>query len=126
MSCDVSGAYSLSAGRVIVPYTEWRSVATPSDRLFAQFWLALVVDYSGNYAFIAVMKYLPALVIATALLFGPIVASAEGVLLGVEALPGAWGARYLCVTARHHASLGRYSMHYFPLRRYRPATRISL
>ena len=49
-----------------------------------------MVDYSGNYAFIAVMKYLPALVIATALLFGPIVASAEGVLLGVEAMPGVW------------------------------------
>ena len=49
----------------------------------------MVVDYLGNYAFIAVMKYLPALVIASALLLGPLVACAEGVLLGVEELPGA-------------------------------------
>eukprot|EP00966_Prymnesium_polylepis_P314289 7262790-Prymnesium_polylepis.1 len=36
------------------------------------------------------MKYVPALVVATALLLGPMVACAEGVLLGVEHFPGPW------------------------------------
>uniref|UniRef100_A0A7S2J176 EamA domain-containing protein n=1 Tax=Haptolina brevifila TaxID=156173 RepID=A0A7S2J176_9EUKA len=59
-------------------------------RLFAQLWLAFVVDYSGNVGLIAVMKYVPALVVAAALLLGPLVASAEGIMLQVEEMPGPW------------------------------------
>jgi len=67
----------------------WMNPGLPS-RFFAQLWLAAVVDYLGNHAYIAVMKYVPALVIATAELFGPMVASGEGVLLRVEEVPGSW------------------------------------
>lgn len=59
-------------------------------RLFAQLWIAAVVDYLGNHAFITVMKYVPALMIATAELFGPMIASSEAVIFGVETLPGPW------------------------------------
>ena len=59
-------------------------------RLLAQLWLAVVVDYSGNVGFVAVLKYVPALVVAASMLLGPLVASSLGVLLGVEAVPGPW------------------------------------
>lgn len=36
------------------------------------------------------LKYVPALVVAATLLLGPLVACAEGVLLGVESTPGPW------------------------------------
>ena len=55
-----------------------------------QLWLAVVVDLCGNLGFIAVLKYVPALVVASSMLLGPFVATAEGMLLGVEEMPGAW------------------------------------
>lgn len=49
-----------------------------------------MVDYLGNHAYIAVMKYVPALVIAASDQVAPMVASAEGMLLLVEQPPGQW------------------------------------
>jgi drug/metabolite transporter (DMT)-like permease len=67
----------------------WVWPALPG-RLFAQLWLAVVVDFAGNVGLIAVMKYVPALVVAAACLLGPLVAMLEGVILGVESVPGVW------------------------------------
>ena len=64
-------------------------VALPS-RLPTQLWLAVIVDYSGNVGLLAVMKYVDALVVAAACLIGPVLAMLEGLLMGVEALPGPW------------------------------------
>ena len=59
-------------------------------RLPIQLWLAVVVDLAGNLGFIAVMKYVPALTVAAAMLLGPLVATAEGIAVGVDRLPGPW------------------------------------
>ena len=70
-------------------YLGWLD-ASRTGRLPAQIWLAVVVDYCGNLGFIAVMKYVPALVVAACMLIGPFIASAEGMLIGVESLPRLW------------------------------------
>jgi len=59
-------------------------------RLPVQLWLALVVDLAGNLGFIAVMKFVPALTVAAAMLLGPIVSTLEGIAMGVDELPGVW------------------------------------
>ena len=70
-------------------YFGWLVPSLPG-RLIAQIWLAVVVDWLGNVCFIVVMKYVPALVVAGAMLVGPFVATAEGMALGVESMPGPW------------------------------------
>ena len=67
----------------------WTWISLPG-RLFAQLWLAVVVDLTGNVGLVTVMKYVPALVVAAACLLGPLIAMIEGVLLGVESVPGVW------------------------------------
>ena len=62
---------------------------TPA-RLPSQLWLALVVDLMGNFGFIAVLAYVPALVVAAAMLLGPLTASLEDIAVGVDELPGPW------------------------------------
>ena len=62
---------------------------TPA-RLLAQLWLALVVDLAGNFGFIAVMAYVPALVVAAVMLLGPLTSCLEGIAVGVDELPGPW------------------------------------
>ena len=62
---------------------------TPA-RLLAQLWLALVVDLAGNLGFIAVMAYVPALVVAAVMLLGPLTSCLEGIAVGVDQLPGPW------------------------------------
>ena len=66
----------------------WTWISLPG-RLFAQLWLAVVVDLTGNVGLVTVMKYVPALVVAAACLLGPLIARIEGVLLGVERA-GVW------------------------------------
>ena len=61
-----------------------------ATRLATQLWLGLVVDLAGNFGFIAVMAYVPALTVSAAMLLGPLVASAEGIAVGVDVLPGPW------------------------------------
>ena len=53
-----------------------------------QLYTAFVVDFAGNLCFVAVMKYMPALVVVATMLLGPFIATAEGMLLGVSGLPG--------------------------------------
>lgn len=72
---------------------------TPA-RLGAQLWLALIVDLAGNFGFIAVMKYVPALTVAAAMLLGPLTSTLEGIAVGVDQLPGPWTlAGALLITA---------------------------
>ena len=59
-------------------------------RLGTQLWLALVVDLAGNFGFIAVMAYVPALTVAAVMLLGPITSCLEGIAVGVDKLPGPW------------------------------------
>ena len=59
-------------------------------RLPVQLWLALIVDLAGNLGFITVMKFVPALTVAAAMLLGPLVSTAEGIFMGVDELPGGW------------------------------------
>jgi hypothetical protein len=59
-------------------------------RLPVQLWLALVVDLAGNFGFLAVMAYVPALTVAAAMLLGPVASTLEGILIGVSSLPGPW------------------------------------
>jgi NDP-sugar pyrophosphorylase family protein/drug/metabolite transporter (DMT)-like permease len=59
-------------------------------RLPVQLWLALVVDLAGNLGFIAVMKFVPAITVAAAMLLGPLVSTVEGIAVGVDELPGGW------------------------------------
>ena len=61
-----------------------------APRLPVQLYLALVVDLLGNLGFLVTMKYVPAITVAAAMLLGPLTATAEGMLLGVESAPGAW------------------------------------
>lgn len=64
---------------------------TPSPaRLGTQLWLALVVDLAGNFGFIAVMAYVPALTVAAIMLLGPLTSCLEGIVVGVDQLPGVW------------------------------------
>ena len=58
------------------------------SRLPTQLYLAVVFDFMGNFGFIAVMKYVPALAVAAVMLLGPITSTLEGMLIGVEQLPG--------------------------------------
>lgn len=53
-----------------------------------QLYTAFVVDFAGNLGYVAVMKYMPALVVVATMLLGPFIATAEGMLLGVSGLPG--------------------------------------
>ena len=46
------------------------------------------VDLLGNMGFIVVMKYVPGLTVAVVLLLNPVLACAEGLMLGVDRLPG--------------------------------------
>jgi len=59
-------------------------------RLLTQLWLALVVDLAGNFGFIAVMAYVPALTVAAVMLLGPLTSCLEGIAIGVDQLPGPW------------------------------------
>ena len=59
-------------------------------RLGTQLWLALVVDLAGNFGFIAVMAYVPALTVAAVMLLGPLTSCLEGIAVGVDQLPGPW------------------------------------
>lgn len=64
---------------------------TPSpDRLPLQLTGTLVVDVAGYLAYVAVMKYVPALMVSAAMLLGPFVSTLEGVIIGVEDVPGLW------------------------------------
>eukprot|EP00965_Chrysotila_dentata_P247360 6207699-Pleurochrysis_carterae.AAC.3 len=60
------------------------------SRFVVQLYMAAVVDYAGNLGFIAVMKYVPGLIVASAMLVGPFVACIEGILVGVDVVPGPW------------------------------------
>ena len=94
-ACSLVAAYTLDASPPSlstdpeVGLFGWAVVALPG-RLLSQLWLAAIVDYSGNVGLVAVMKYVPALVVAAAYLLGPLIATAEGVLTGVEPMPGSW------------------------------------
>ena len=59
-------------------------------RLGTQLWLALIVDLAGNFGFIAVMAYVPALTVAAVMLLGPLTSCLEGIAVGVDQLPGPW------------------------------------
>ena len=59
-------------------------------RLGCQLWFVVFVDICGNLGLVAVMKYVPSMVVAVALLLSPIIATAEGMAIGTEALPGPW------------------------------------
>eukprot|EP00965_Chrysotila_dentata_P237041 6201652-Pleurochrysis_carterae.AAC.1 len=59
-------------------------------RILAQLWMAALVDWAGNLGFIAVMKYVPGLIVAAVMLIGPFVACFEGILVGVDRIPGPW------------------------------------
>ncbi|KAL1530117.1 hypothetical protein AB1Y20_001037 [Prymnesium parvum] len=48
----------------------------------------IAVDWWGNLGFIAAMKYVPAIVVAAFMLLGPFAATAEGMIVGVESMPG--------------------------------------
>ena len=59
-------------------------------RLACQMYLAVVVDLIGNFGFIAVLAYVPALVVAAVMLLGPLTAALEGIAVGVDEMPGPW------------------------------------
>jgi len=57
-------------------------------RLLAQLWMFGAVDLLGNMGYIAVLKYVPSLIVAVAMLLSPLIAAIEGMCVGVESLPG--------------------------------------
>mgnify|MGYP006150579151 CR=1 FL=1 len=58
-------------------------------RLLAQLWMLGAVDLLGNMGYIAVLKYVPGLTVAVAMLLSPLIAAIEGMCVGVETMPGA-------------------------------------
>lgn len=60
------------------------------DRLPLQLSVTAMVDVAGYLAFIAVMKYVPAIMVSAVMLLGPFVSTLEGMVIGVEAVPGLW------------------------------------
>lgn len=59
------------------------------DRLFIALYLVLVCDLMGTMGYISVMKYFDPIVISVVCLLEPIVATAMGIVVGVDAIPGA-------------------------------------
>lgn len=57
-------------------------------RLLSQLWMLGAVDLLGNMGYIAVLRYVPSLTVAVAMLLSPLIAAVEGICLGVESLPG--------------------------------------
>jgi len=43
------------------------------------------------------MKYVPSIVVASFMLLGPFVATVEGIIIGVETVPGVWTILGSCV-----------------------------
>ena len=64
----------------------WTSPTGP--RLLSQLWMLGAVDLLGNMGYIAVLKYVPSLTVAVAMLLSPLIAAIEGMCVGVESLPG--------------------------------------
>jgi drug/metabolite transporter (DMT)-like permease len=60
------------------------------DRLLIQLGITAMVDVAGYLAYIAVMKYVPAIMVSAVMLLGPFVSTIEAMLIGVEAVPGLW------------------------------------
>jgi len=100
---SVLGIYTLISGTVahridectptfsLNPSTGYFGWLTLSfDRLPLQLAITGLVDVAGYLSFIAVMKYVPALMVSAVMLLGPFVSTLEGVLLGVESVPGLW------------------------------------
>ena len=61
-----------------------------ASRLPVQLYLAAVADVAGNFGFVAVLKYVPAITVAAVKLLGPCTAILEGLAIGVEEPPGAY------------------------------------
>uniref|UniRef100_K3WKV7 EamA domain-containing protein n=1 Tax=Globisporangium ultimum (strain ATCC 200006 / CBS 805.95 / DAOM BR144) TaxID=431595 RepID=K3WKV7_GLOUD len=58
------------------------------DRLLTVCYLVLVCDLMGTMGYISVMKYFDPIVISVVCLLEPIVATAMGIVVGVDAIPG--------------------------------------
>lgn len=59
-----------------------------SDRLFTVCYLVFVCDLIGTMGYISVMKYFDPIVVSVVCLVEPIVATIQGIVMGVDAIPG--------------------------------------
>ena len=59
-------------------------------RMGCQLWMTLAVDMTGTLGLVAVMKYVPGLIVAVSLLLSPLIATLEGLAIGAERIPGPW------------------------------------
>ncbi|CEG43778.1 drug metabolite transporter superfamily [Plasmopara halstedii] len=71
------------------PYNGVFGWLTPSvNRLLVVLYLVLVCDCIGTMGYIGVMKYFDPIVISIVCLMEPIVATAQGIVMGVDTMPG--------------------------------------
>lgn len=71
------------------PYNGIFGWLTPSiNRLLVVLYLAFVCDGIGTMGYIGVMKYFDPIVVSVVCLVEPIVATAQGIVMGVDAMPG--------------------------------------
>ncbi|RLN55193.1 hypothetical protein BBP00_00008613 [Phytophthora kernoviae] len=71
------------------PYDGVFGWVTPSiGRLFVVCYLVVICDGIGTMGYIGVMKYFDPIVVSVVCLMEPIVATAQGIAMGVDAMPG--------------------------------------
>ncbi|KAE9101341.1 hypothetical protein PF010_g14482 [Phytophthora fragariae] len=71
------------------PYNGVFGWLTPSvNRLLVVLYLVFVCDGVGTMGYIGVMKYFDPIVVSVVCLMEPIVATAQGIVMGVDAMPG--------------------------------------
>lgn len=85
--------YMLASGQELTlsmdPYNGVFGWVTPSvHRLLVVVYLVFVCDCIGTMGYIGVMKYFDPIVVSIVCLMEPIVATAQGIVMGVEILPG--------------------------------------
>ncbi|KAG7399573.1 hypothetical protein PHYBOEH_008568 [Phytophthora boehmeriae] len=73
------------------PYNGLLGWVTPSiGRLFVVCYLVVICDGIGTMGYIGVMKYFDPIVVSVVCLMEPIVATAQGIVMGVDVMPGAY------------------------------------
>jgi len=64
---------------------------TIATRLLNQVYLTVVVDIGGIVGYISAMKYFDPLIVSVVMIMEPIVATVQGMIVGVSVLPSTWG-----------------------------------
>uniref|UniRef100_A0AAV1TAQ7 MobA-like NTP transferase domain-containing protein n=1 Tax=Peronospora matthiolae TaxID=2874970 RepID=A0AAV1TAQ7_9STRA len=85
--------YMLASGQELSlstdPYNGIFGWLTPSvNRLLVVLYLVFICDCIGTMGYIGVMKYFDPIVVSVVCLMEPIVATAQGIVMGVDAVPG--------------------------------------